>query len=303
MPTKFSNPRVQRMKRGRKARRARKTTARPKRKDMKRSSIKRKVAIRAPIVETKKRTLGVLSGFVNPANVFSSFPCRSFLNQAQGLDEDQMIGTTIFSKYYSMKVKLNFPTDHPIEDNFRAMLVWGWVTAPLAYPNQAPTGAPAGTPIRGTVGIGEMNNEIVARTADGFNQNVDQMTFRDKEKTLYKVVGKKWVEPDRRHQIGVPQSATAYIDPDDDKLKIENTGSLPPWTHQITFKPMRKVKYTYSNGNSEGSIAHWYPNESWVPWVALYTPNIGSYYEDGGVVPDGAKITFSTNDCHWYTDS
>ena len=66
---------------------------------------------------------------------------------------------------------------------------------------------------------------------------------------------------------------------------------------------MRKVKYTYSNGNSQGSMAHWYPNESWIPWVALYTPNVGSYYEDGGVVPDGAKITYAFNDCHWYSDS
>ena len=261
------------------------------------------VKARAPVVETKKRTLGVLSGYINPATYFSVFPCRSFMNQTQGLDEDNMIGTSIFSKYYSMKVKLNFPTDHPIEENFRAQLVWGWVTSPLAYTTSVGALAPAGTPTRGTVGVGEMNEEIVARVSDGFNQNVDQMNFRDKEKRIYKVIGKKWVKPDRRHAIGQPQSATAYIDPDDDKLKIENSGSIPPWTHQVTFKPMRKVKYTYSNGNSQGSMAHWYPNESWIPFVGLYTPNLGSYYEDGGVVPDGAKLTFSTNDCHWYTDS
>lgn len=266
-----------------------------------RANTKAMTNARAPIVECKKRTFGVTSGFINPATYFSTFPCRSFLFQQQGNEESQMIGSALFSKYYSMKVKLNFPTEHPITENFRAMLVWGWRTAPLAYPNTLPVGSPAGTPTRLTVSKGQINNEITASVADGFNQNVDQMNFRDKEKTIYKVVGKKWVKPDRRHQIGVAQGASAYIDPDDDKVKIANTGSLPPWTHQITFKPMRKVKYTQTSGSGDDDFM--YPNESWVPWVGLYTPNLGSYYEDGGVVPDDAKITFSTNCCHWYTDS
>jgi hypothetical protein len=218
------------------------------------------------------------------------------------MDEDNMIGTSIFSKYYSMKVKVNFPTEFPINNNFRAQLVWGWVTAPLAYPTTIPTGFPAGTPTRSDVGTGNIDNEIVTRIQDGFNQAVDVMNFRDKEKRIYKIVGKKWVKPDRRHQIGMPQTTNVYIDPDDDKITNSYNGSIPPWTHQVTFKPMRKVKYTYSSGNNQGSLQHWYPNEAWIPFVALYTPNIASYYkDDSGVVPDGGKLTFSANDCHWYT--
>ena len=273
-------------------------------------NVRNKVTSRAPIVECKKRTLGVRSGvagsnYLLPSAYFHSFPCISFLNQEQGIQDDQMIGNTVFSKYYSMKIKLNFPEEHPINDNFRAQLVWGWVTQPLGYTNTAFSSTGAIT--RDKVSAAEIHDRITNVVMDGFNQKVDQMNFRDKEKTLYKVIGKKWVKIDRRHQIGMKQGATAYIDPDDDKVKIATSGSLPPWTHQVTFKPMRKVRYTYSDGDSDGSpgtgIPHWYPNESWVPWVGLYTPNISSYYEDGGNVPDSAKIQVQVNDCHWYTDS
>lgn len=270
-----------------------------------RNTTKALVNARQPIVECKKRTLGVQGGYINPATYFTSFPAHSFIKNEQGLDEDQMIGTSIFSKYYSMKVKLNFPTEHPIVDNFRCQLVWGWVTSPLAYTNNVNDSAT--DPSRSTVKLEEIDREIVYRTEDGFNQAADQMNFRDKEKRIYKVIGKKWVKPDRRNQIGQTQGAIGYIDPDDDKLKIENTGSLPPWTHQVTFKPMRKLKMTHSSDmvppTGASPNAFYYPNESWIPFIGLYTPNLGSYYEDGGVVPDSAKISFQTNDCHWFTDS
>lgn len=258
----------------------------------------------AKVVECKKRTLGVQNGFVSPVTYFTSFPCRSFIENEQGLGEDQMVGQTIFSKYYSMKIKLNFPVDHPIVDNFRAQLCWGWVTAPLAYTSQVDDSSV--DPSRTTVSRENINNRIMYCVEDGFNQKVDQMNFRDKEKRIYKVVGKRWVMPDRRYQIGQKQGATAYVDPDDNnKVKVATTGSLPPWTHQITMRPNRKIKMTYTSGAipPESSTPFYYPNESWIPWVGLFTPNIDSYYEDGGVIPDGAKISYQVNDCHWYQDS
>lgn len=279
-------------------------TRRPnKRKNFKRKNVSKFVSARAPVVECKKRTLGVQQGLINPSIYFTEFPCRSFLEMTQGTDEDEMIGTSVFNKYYSMKVKLNFPTEHPIDSNFRAQLVWGWRTAPLSVPTSVPAGYPVGTPTRTTITRDQINNMIIASVQDGFNQNVDQMNFRDKEKAIYKIVGKKWVKPDRRHQIGASQGAIGYIDPDDDKLKVENIGSLPPWTHQITFKPMRKTKYTMGPFDGPNATRRYFPNESWVPWVGLYTPNLGSYYEDAGVVPDDAKLSFAYNDCLWFTDS
>ena len=153
----------------------------PNRRNFKRRNVKAMVSARAPIVETKKRTMGALSGFISPTVYFSDFPCRSFLEMTQGLDGDQMTGEAIFAKYYSMKVKLNFPDEHPIDSNFRAQLVWGWRTAPLSVPNTAPAGFPAGTPTRTTITRDQINNMIISSVADGFNQNVDQMNFRDKE--------------------------------------------------------------------------------------------------------------------------
>ena len=290
----------------------RKRFPRRKKSNYNRKNVSNKVSARAPIVECKKRTLGVRSGVSGgnhlvPTAYFHSFPCTSFLNQEQGIGDDQMIGNTIFSKYYSMKIKLVFPEEFPINDNFRAQLVWGWVTQPLGYTNTAFTSTGATT--RDKISATEIHNRITNVVMDGFNQNVDQMNFRDKEKSLYKVVGKKWIRLDRRNQIGMKQGSTAYIDPDDDTVKIASSGSLPAWTEQVTFKPMRKVRYTFSTGEDNGSpgtgVPHWYPNENWIPWVGIYTPNIASYYKDSetGVTPDGGKITVQINDCHWYTDS
>ena len=144
----------------------------------KRNNVVAKAKSRAPLVECKKLTRGVQSGFINPAQYFTLFPQRSFLDMRQGLDEDNMIGTSAFSKYYSMKVKINFPTEHPIKENFRAQLIWGWMTAPFAYTNSAPTGEPT----RNNVTVLQLEQNVVDRVQDGFNQKVDQMNFRDKEK-------------------------------------------------------------------------------------------------------------------------
>lgn len=280
-------------------RNTRRPVSRRKSNNYKKRNVSKMSSARAPMVECKKRTLGISGGFLSPTTVFHLMPMASFLNQQQGLDEDQMIGTTIFSKYYSVKLKLNFPTEFPIEDNFRAQVVWGWRTAPFAFPSAAAT---TGTVTRGTVSRADLTNELMRSVQDGFNQSADLMNFRDKEKSIYKVSGKKWITPDRRFQIGQKQQQVF----NSTSGKMENVGSLPPWNTQITFKPMRKVKYTFSSGSHGGTaVPHFYPNEAWIPWVGIYTPNVSSYYQPdgGGATPDGGKITYSFNDCHWYTDS
>jgi hypothetical protein len=283
------------------AKRMRNKKTRVKRKPSKRQMI----SARAPIVECKKKSWGVVNGTLGTDIVFHSFPCRSFLQMKQGLNEDEFIGNSVFSKYYSMKVKLNFPTEFPINNNFRAQLVWGWMTMPLGYTEQVPD--PLTDPGRNTVSRQEIDLEIIRRTENGFDQAQDQMKFRQREKTIYRIEGKKWVQPDRRHQIGANQTSSTFWNDSTGKAEITHIGSVPPFTHQCQFKPMRKIRLSETSSNVPApptyTAPYHYPNESWVPFVALYTPNNASYYTDAsGEVPLGAKISFQTNDCHWYTD-
>ena len=192
---------------------------------------KQLVRARQSIVETKKRSMGTLSGKLDVGRFITHFSTRSFLDLRQGLLESQMVGQNIFSKYYSMKIKLNFPTTHPIVENFRLQLVWGWMTAPLAYPASSNTGAVT----RDEVDLDDIQTVVAQRVEHDFNQKIDQMNFRDKEKTVYRVLGKEWVKPDRRHQIGHNQSATAVYNPSSAKVEWYERGSLEPWTKQFTL--------------------------------------------------------------------
>ena len=53
------------------------------------------------------------------------------MKMKQGLGEANMIGQSVFSKYYSAKMKLVFPSEKPIGDHFKAQIIWGWMTAPF----------------------------------------------------------------------------------------------------------------------------------------------------------------------------
>ena len=53
----------------------------------------------------------------------------------QGLGDSNMIGQSVFSKYYSAKMKLVFPSEKPIGDHFKAQIIWGWMTAPYNLKN------------------------------------------------------------------------------------------------------------------------------------------------------------------------
>ena len=151
----------------------------------------------------------------------------------QGLGEANMIGQSVFSKYYSAKMKLVFPSEKPIGDHFKAQIIWGWMTAPFNLKNSnTGTGDPF---TRGDVTEEYLNTVLLRTVQDGFNQNVDQVNVRDKEKTLYRVEGKRWVKPDRRHEIGFPQSMGLEQDEmDPGKVVPVILGAPPAYTMRFS---------------------------------------------------------------------
>jgi hypothetical protein len=82
-------------------------------------------------------------------------------------------------------------------------------------------------------------------------------------------------------------------------------GCAPSWSKKLTWKPMRKMKLQSStNFPSQTGSFGWYPNESWIPFALLYTPDLDGYYQDeDGNTPDEAQILSTTHDCLWFTDS
>lgn len=249
---------------------------------------------RSAIVETKKQFSGVQTTYLsNDITEQPAFlPPVSFLNYQQGLGEQFIIGQSIFSKYFSMKIKFDFPSDaQSIKDQYKIQLIHGWMTAPFALDS---TFAPKKeSPTRQ-----ELDMIMEARLKPNWNSSQDELLFNDKEKSILKIEGKTWVKPDLRHQIGLPHR---YIEHSVSPSWIIQ-GGLPSVLKQLHWKPMRKIKLEYSNDPDPETGApvnpYFYPNQSWIPFVCVYTPN---FTNAGGNIANQVKVSYS--DCHWFTDS
>ena len=105
---------------------------------------------------------------------------------------------------------------------------WSWV----AGTGNSNTGLSEYT--RSTVPEVWLNTKVLRTVQDGFNQNVDQVNFRDKEKRLYHVEGKRWVKPDRRHEIGFPQTTGLEVDEMTGAATPITIGAPPSYLTQLT---------------------------------------------------------------------
>ena len=258
---------------------------------------------RAPMVECKKNTTAVTEFNLTDQSISYWPAVSSFLHMDKGVNQDEFIGDSIFSKYISMKLNFKFPqNEYAIHNRYRVQLIHGWMTAPLAY-----SATPLNTyvPARGSVTKEELANTITARIDPAFNQVTDRMQFRDKEKTIYKVEGKQWLKTDRDGQIAHPQSTAVLVD----GMTAEeyNIGGPPDIFKQLHWKPLRKVRLTRSSNGPEPSNSEFhYPNESWIPFVAVFTPDYGQITNHATPSQPPTENYFPKVehcDCHWYSDS
>lgn len=254
-------------------------------------------ANRSAIVETKKITSGVstthLSNLVASNPTF--LPPISFLKYQQGIGEQYIIGQSIYSKYYSMKMKFDFPSGvNTIKENYKIQVIHGWMTAPFALDSTF-------SPLKNEPTTAQLEAIMVARLRPNWNSATDQLLFNDKEKAILRIEGKQWIQPDLRHQIGLNAQYHTALASQPQTI----AGGLPSVSKQLTWKPMRKIKLEYSSdgGTTSGSGVsaadpYYYPNQSWIPFVCVYTPQ----FANAGSTTDG-QVLVSQSDCHWFSDS
>lgn len=265
---------------------------------------KKFVAKRAPLVECKKLTHGVGVEKISWTSPFNFIPNRSYIEYQRGFKNGDVIGSDIFSKYYSMKVKFKFPQDNfSIPAEYRLYLVHGWMTAPFALPS---TPASPYQLDRDTVSFNQLQQEMIQLLSHEFDTGYDDMEFRTKEKKLYKIIRKQEIKPNRNSQIGIAQTAAVLVDGSTASEMI--AGGPPEVMKQLNWKPMKKLRLTETAGqNAEGSGGFLYPNETWIPFAFVYSPTYAEVKRPGDDPlnpPDpNAQITLSYNDCHWFTDS
>jgi hypothetical protein len=212
----------------------------------------------------------------------------------RGVEDDQFIGDSIFSKYISMKLNFQFPQgQNSILQPYRIQVIHGWMTAPFSLDTSGLYG-----PNRTTVSRAELDAIIAARVGPEFNQAVDRMNFRDKTKKIYRVEGKKWITINRDSQI----NQTTFIAP-----TSENKGGPGDSFMQLAWKPMRKVNLLDSSDTNSSlpPSPYSYPNEAWIPFVCIYTPDKDNLNNPDKTepMPDESRVTIQAMNCHWYTDS
>lgn len=248
-------------------------------------------AKRSLIVETKKNTEPLVQERLQEGSYSHFIPVSSFLRMNHGLETDQFLGDSIFSKYISMKLNFVFPRgQNVITNTYRIQIIHGWMTAPLSLDDSGVTSF-----AKSTVSRAGIDSVVTNRIAPAFNQAADRMNFRDKQKTIYKVEGKKWVKLNRNGMI----STSTLLAP--------GAGGPPDYFHQINWKPMRKVNLQYSDDTSSSlpPSPYHYPNESWVPFVCIFTPDKDNLTNPDPTkpMPDESRVLLQAMNCHWYSDS
>jgi len=242
---------------------------------------------RSPIVECKKNQDPLVQEYLMEGNFSTFIPVSTFTRMNRGVEDDQFVGDSIFSKYISMKLNFKFPQGtFSIQLPYRIQVIHGWMTAPFSLDTSGLYG-----PNKLQVSRAELDAIVAARVGPEFNQSVDRMNFRTKTKKIFKVEGKKWVTVDRMGQLN----------------EMLLPGGPGDSFHQLNWKPMRKINLVDSNdGNSSLPPSPFsYPNEAWIPFLCIYTPDKDNLHLPDPTKPltNESRVQFQAMNCHWYTDS
>lgn len=288
----------------------RKTTKRGAyRKNAKRNMVKR----RAPMTETKSRT------HEDVRDEYPTLPDRnelttydtphlalnpdSFLCLSQGLDEHQMLGRALFSKYLNMKIQVRFPQHAFTVDGANKIvpvfpqnyeLIWGWIPMPTGYTGQT-------TPTAPNASLDDVHTHINLRLVDYFNDNKDFLRFISKKSSTIRIAGSRKVRPNLNRYSTAPASLSS-----DDS---EFIGSIPDYTTQISWKTMKKIHYEPSINIDGQDSAGLYPNYQYLPFCTLV--NWSYDLIENLVGSDPSKESerkryqpqVAWNDIHYFTDS
>lgn len=203
-------------------------------------------------------------------------------------------GKDTFVRYWKMKYKFDFPQDEDsIRQPMRVQLIHGFCTNPTQY-------TPYTNPTQSAVTQTEFKAHVMAQIEDAWNSPDDQLQFRVKNKSNIRVLGKTWIRPDRTARIGLPQQYSWATSLPGGEL----TGGPPDVTGTLSWPINRKMRWEYTSNGSMTAMN--YNNESWVPFVIIYSPDFDSVYNpddtEGYEVPEDRRIQFQHNSCVWYQD-
>lgn len=275
---------------------------------------------RAAVVETKRKDYEDLrsTGFFvgsDPSTALTAFPDRmnyiprdeelyhmnpmTYYWWSQGLSQSQHIGQSVTVKHLNQKIQVRFPQPHmSIAGSPQVIpqlpqsyyIYWGWIPAPRNLTGHT-------TPLANTETVASLDSYVNNRLKDYFNDRKDRLRFIPKKDSTLRIVGKKVVRPDLRHQSSAPVYSGA----------VPAQGVVPDWFGEISWKfpgGGRKI-WLEQSGNLDGGnkLIGMYPNYSWLPFCCLVNWN---YSETKATHPTNTiqyMPSVVTNDIVYFTDS
>lgn len=302
------------------------------------AKIAKKVVINQ--MEMRRRETGILNieyldGVLSegaPEEVFKGLngrnPCNFVLNPLNyGWENDQssptsehFIGKSITPRFLKTKLLFKFPSgDNCIREAMRVQLIWGFIKRPQMLTHYT-------TPKSTEVTINQLKVAALHQVEGQFDSEADQLKFHVKRPNNFIITGRRWVRPDRRHRIGLPQQY-AFGAVGAQQPYIE--GGPPDVKEVISWKMGKEWRLQKSGSladNPDGAGVFWYNNESWQPFFVVYNPDFGNVRqapenystpsppgrpeleyppgggEDGEPVPEANRIQVEHNSCIWYND-
>lgn len=288
---------------------------------------------RAPIVETKQRVhsdIAIINEQMltneNPLvyralaldDAFTILNLESFYRQQQGLQEYEVIGQNIFSKYLNLKTEFKFPqgemvtlTDTAgkdyqarnafIQDSTKLYLICGMVTASYDAPidNNPSPSLPAQSNVIPDNLISYLNQQL----RPFFDDDTDKLQFRPKETTNIKILSYRRIKPNLNEAIGTQATPAFlnYIDPETPTpaYQAESHGSIPNVMRSHSWKIMKKIALTKgadapveTHPNDKENL---FPNNSWLPFAVIYNPNFKQQQDAASVLTNPLLPPGSTN--------
>lgn len=235
------------------------------------------------------------------ASAFNILPIFPYYKNQHGLDEGEVVGSSIYSKYLKSKVEFELPSgDNLIRHPAEVYLVHGWVTAP--------TNATAHTtPSDKNMTMAFYMNHIDDQLQQYFNSRLDKLQVIPKRTSNVKINGYRKLKVRETANLGVN---TGQFESGLDDILY---GAKPLINMTCNWKCMKKLHLTRGeNVVHNGFTTEFrYPNHSWIPFMMVYSPTFQSFTDNIAgpglkpIYPPGVepKIKVRYNTIHYYSDS
>ncbi|AXQ65511.1 MAG: hypothetical protein [Circular genetic element sp.] len=208
----------------------------------------------------------------------------SYLDMKQGLDDDQMIGSSVFSRYLTQKIRIKFPAGNSAWGVNGAPLTWylihGFVTVPIKLNEYT------------TTKLGEatrpfINAHIATYLKPYFDMRSDMLSFDNQRSSTIKVIRKLKLKTNRNTDMNIPASGTS--------MGIVGSGPEDLYVN-CRWKTNRKTHYIKGIPSGDPADTEFRYPDGWIPFTCFYSPTLAQAGGNAGPI-------YWQDNCHWFTDS